>query len=365
MCQRYTAVMADDDDAPQTPHVQRPADSAPNPLLQRLFESGWRAGQAPEALRAWLDVPGWQPIAAPAEFDLAACVHASAWRIPMGKSAPLRPLATWRVRHWGPAGVAEDVLSLDDAQPVDVNVFHLPAGAWACVRAQWAELQRWRAHERDQRAYQGARQRQIDVLGGGGTLADLLALTVWVDDAALPTRAHRQLQVVPIYSETASGLHAMPLGDLLAALAMRTDYDGIVVNPDPYLQRVISPLKEVYWGPLFAARALAGADERGAHCRVSEGLQRLHDAERYHLPRYGAKVDLVARRIADECLALAEHLLQELPSDQPAWLRADLRSAAGAALLRQQPALGGRPYLVQMAARCRRVARTRWRYGLY
>lgn len=353
--------MPDDDDHP----LPLAATDVPHPLLQRLFESSWHAGQAPATLRDWLDVPGWQPCAAPADFDLAAGVHAGAWRIPVGKSAPVRPLATWRVRHWCPGTRAEDALNLDAGQPVDVHVFHLPAGTWACVRAQWAELQRWQRRERDQRAHQDARQRQLDVLGGAGRLAELLALTVWVDEVGLPARAHRQMQVVPIYSETAASLCPMPLAALLEKLAARTDYDGIVINPEPYLQRVLSPLQERYWGPLFAARALDGLDERGAQCQLSERLQRLQAAERYLLPGYAARVDAAARRVAAECLALTEHLMSALPAEQPAWQRSDLCSAEGAALLRRQPTLGGRRHLAQLAARCQRVLRTRWRYGLY
>ena len=358
--------MADDDDHPPPFAAPYPAAAdVPHPLLQRLFESSWQAGQAPAALREWLDVPGWQPCAAPADFDLAAGLRAGAWRIPVSKASPTRPLASWRVRHWRPGPRAEDALSLDEAQPVDVHVFHLPAGVWACVRAQWAELRRWQAQERDQRAYQAARQRQLDLLGGGGSLAELLALTVWVDDVALPARAHRQMQVVPIYSESAAGLHALPLATLLARLAARTDYDGIVINPEPYLQRVQSPLRERYWGPRFAARALDGLDERGVRCQVSEWLLCLHDAERYQLPGYAARVDAAARRSAAACLALTEQLQSALRAEQLVWQRTDLCSAEGAALLRRQPTLGGRQHLIQLAARCQRVLRTRWRYGLY
>lgn len=340
--------------------------STAHPLLERLFAQSWRASQAPESLRDWLGVTSWQAMDAPDGVDVAAVLRASAWRLASGHAPTLtRPPAHWRVRHWRPDADGADALDLDDAAPVDVHVFHLDRERCAFARPQWPVLRHWRQRQRDQQARCAESQRRIDVLGGAGTLAELLALTVYVDDPTLPAREHQRMQVVPIYSEAAAGLQPLPLREVYAALAQRVDYDGIVVNPGPYLQRVISPLKDLYWGPMLAARALAGMDERRTECTLGASLQRLCHEQHNQLPGFAARVDHSLRQRAAEVLALAVQLLAPLSADHPRWARADCHSANAAALLRHHPEVGDACWLQGVANRCQRIVQTRWRVGLY
>jgi hypothetical protein len=227
-------------------------------------------------------------------------------------------------------------------------------------RAQVLRLQHYLQARAQSRVSAAQELRDLAVLGGVGSLDDLLALRVRVTEG-LPVITGRWGEVVALQTLQFQGYLSCPktvtIGELAGSLAARLDFDGIACNA-PYLGE-----PAIHFGPNFSTDCLSGVDPRLAKSCPAAAVQDFSFG--LYLSRFFADLKEPARATISKQLNQARGLLDAFPPAAQRLPRSAVHSIMGARAMRKYPQFFERSALAAFIARLERALKTRWRVGIY
>jgi hypothetical protein len=366
-------------DTPADPIRRLDSSTAPTPFdsaLAKLFHASAQDGQLPESIRELLVNEYWQSIVVPDVAQVIAGLELTK-AFAAGKAATAKGKKHLRPKSLPRAQNTEAFLVDNTANASGVGVLgHAALAAiseatlFVVLRyrdqdytfnlAQVARLQHdlQERYERQQRAAQETHD--LAVLGGAGSLDDLLAVQLKVTDG-LPVKSGKLGQVIVVQTLQCADYFFNPkilsVGELAQLLAPRGDFDGIECNA-PYAGD-----PDCHFGPNFATDCLSGIDPRLAKTCPAAPVNDF--AYGHYLSRFFATIKDHQRETISQQLNQARTLRDAFLPGEPHLSRSAIHSILGAKAQRKYPQYFERKLLEGFIARLERALQTRWRVGIY
>ncbi|MGC4044411.1 MAG: hypothetical protein QM758_11485 [Armatimonas sp.] len=370
-----------DDEPDSLPAQDTEGGPATNPIfdsaLARLFAESMEAGLPPKPLRPVLEQGFWQPASPPSRATQAEALAKGrsfgGKELKWSALPPEAQVASFAAMEHGHSGAlpAQECLSALLAEGHIEAVLLRFQGQWyGFVAEQFPALYAYVIEKATERDIASKEAWRLQLLTGAGRLEEFLSMPVCYPKD-LPTdygilgkgMGTAQSQVICINTPGfargyLSGKKSGTMREALAALAERTDYDGIQFNTTATGDSCFHTV-----GPNFARAVLDGTDRRRAPRCPAESIHLFSYA--HYLTRPFSDLKDYGKKEVEEALEGARFLLSAIPPDAETLPREAVQSLLGAFYLRCKPEYAHYRWLEGFIRRCERALTARWRVGVF